>query len=131
MSQVKLRGIKKLADDLEKRLGKAAMQRITDKGLIEGAKEFEKELKREFETFRDTGASIEEITISPPYTDRGVRTIKIHWKGPDGRFRIIHLNEWGTIKNPNPRGKGAVARAMKNAEKAYRDAVKKALKAGV
>ncbi|SFP80980.1 hypothetical protein SAMN05421839_1771, partial [Halolactibacillus halophilus] len=53
------------------------------------------------------------------------------WKGPNGRYRIIHLNEWGTINNPNPAGKGAIARALKNSEKAYRDAVRKALKGGL
>jgi len=88
-------------------------------------------LKTQFERFRDTGGSIEEITISEPMWVGSVRTVKVHWKGPRGRYRIIHLNEFGTIKNPNPRGKGAIARAMRSAERAYREAIKQAIERGI
>lgn len=120
---MQLKGMDKLLSTLEQKLGKAKMQSMSDEALREGAKVFVQELKKEFQSFRDTGASIDEITISPPMTIGGVRTIKIHWKGPKNRYRIIHLNEWGTVKNPNPRGKGAIARAMRNAETAYRNAI--------
>ncbi|MFD2628787.1 hypothetical protein [Oceanobacillus kapialis] len=128
---VKIKGLKKLQNELEKKLGQQAMQRISDKALMDAANEFVKVLKQEFESFKATGASIDEITITGPLWENGVRTIKVHWRGPDGRYRIIHLNEWGTINNPSPRGKGAVARALKNSEKAYRDAVKKSLQGGL
>jgi hypothetical protein len=85
----------------------------------------------QFATFKDTGASIEEMTISDPLWVSGVRTIKIHWRGPKDRYRIIHLNEFGTVQNPSPRGKGAIARAMRNAESAYRNAIKKAIREGL
>ncbi|GAA5416198.1 hypothetical protein Pryu01_01230 [Paraliobacillus ryukyuensis] len=125
---VKIKGLKKLQNELEKKLGQQAMQRISDKALLDAANEFVKVLKQEFESFKDTGASINEITITGPVWENDIRTMKIHWRGPEGRYRIIHLNEWGTINNPNPAGKGAIARALKNSEKAYRNAVKKALK---
>ncbi|MEC5422392.1 hypothetical protein QGM71_02665 [Virgibacillus sp. C22-A2] len=128
---VKITGLDKLLSDLESKLGKEGMQRISDQALIDAADEFVKALRSEFQSFRDTGASIDEITTTGPEWVNGVRSIKVHWKGPKGRYRIIHLNEWGTVKNPNPRGKGAVARAMKRSEKAYRDAVRKALKGGL
>lgn len=128
---VKIRGMKKLMDDLERHLGKAKMQAVTDRALKAGAKVFVEELKRQLETFKDEGYTVEEVTISEPFTQNGVRTIKVYWKGPKGRFRIIHLNEWGTVKNPNPRGKGKIALALRNAEKAYREAIKKTIKAGI
>ncbi|WP_117161340.1 hypothetical protein [Paraliobacillus sp. X-1268] len=128
---VKINGLKKLQNELEQKLGQKAMQQITDKALLNAAKEFVKELEKEFESFRDTGGSIEEITIKGPEWINGVRVATIHWRGPKGRYRIIHLNEWGTINNPNPDGKGAIARALKNSGKAYRDAVRKALKGGL
>ncbi|MCC2250497.1 hypothetical protein JUJ52_11045 [Virgibacillus sp. AGTR] len=129
---VKIRGLDKLLAELETKLGKQAMQRISDEALINAAKEFVRNLKSEFESFKDEGYSIEEITIKgPEYGPDGARRVTVHWSGPHGRYRIIHLNEWGTIKNPNPRGKGAVARAMKNSEKAYRAAVRNALKGGL
>lgn len=128
---VELKGTDKLLKELEERLGKQAMQRISDKALLDGANLFVEELKKQFENFKDTGASIAEITITGPLWEAGERTVKIHWKGPKGRYRIIHLNEWGTIKNPNPRGKGAIARALKNSEIAYHQAIKKALQEGL
>ncbi|MGR6338179.1 HK97-gp10 family putative phage morphogenesis protein [Priestia megaterium] len=128
---VQIKGLNKLLSDLEKQLGKVNVQRISDYALKEGAKVFVRELKTQFQPFKDTGASIDEITISDPFTLNGVRTIKIYWHGPEGRYRIIHLNEWGTVKNPNPRGKGAIARAMRNAENAYKAAVMNAVRRGI
>lgn len=125
---VSIKGEKQLLAELERRLGAAKMNQVSDRALRAGAEVFVQELKNQFESFRATGASIDEITISEPMTIKGARTIKVHWKGPKGRYRIIHLNEWGTVKNPNPRGKGAIARALRNAENAYRNAIKQSLK---
>lgn len=128
---VEVKGLSTLLNELEKRYGQKNMQRISDKALIDGAKVFVRELENQFRSFKDTGASIEEITISDPMTIGGVRTVKVHWRGPKDRYRIIHLNEWGTVKNPNPKGKGAIARALRNAEDAYRNAIKEALRRGL
>ena len=128
---VKITGLNQLIKELEQRLGKQAMQRISDEALKKGAEVFVKELKSQFESFKDTGASIDEITISEPMWEAGVRTVKVHWKGPKDRYRIIHLNEFGTVQNPNPRGKGAIARALRNAERKYRQVVKEAIERGI
>ncbi|MDE5054898.1 hypothetical protein NDK25_22035 [Niallia taxi] len=128
---VSVTGNSQLERELMRRLGSQRTQQIVDRALLAGANVFVRELKQQFETFKDTGESIEEITISQPMTVGGARTVKIHWKGPKGRYRIIHLNEWGTVKNPNPRGKGAIARAMRNAENAYRETVKRELRRGL
>lgn len=128
---VKVTGLNQLLSTLEKKYGPEAVQRISDQALKEGAKAFVRELKLQFELFKDTGGSIEEITISKPMTIAGARTIKVHWRGPKGRYRIIHLNEWGTVKNPNPKGKGAIARALRNAEKAYQAALLNAVRRGL
>ncbi|MFD9629012.1 hypothetical protein [Peribacillus muralis] len=128
---VKIHGVKAVMAELEKRLGKAKAQQLSDKALKQGAQVFIKELKSQFHSFKDTGASIEEMTISEPMWVAGVRTINIHWRGPKDRYRIIHLNEFGTVQNPSPRGKGAIARAMRNAESAYRSAIKKAIREGL
>lgn len=128
---VKMTGEKKLIAEIEKRLGKMKAQQLSDIALKKGAEVFVRELKNEFESFKDTGATIDEMTISEPMWVNGSRTIKIHWKGPKDRYRIIHLNEFGTVKNPNPKGKGAVARAMRNAEKEYRDTIKRVIREGI
>lgn len=121
---VKINGFEKLLKDLETRFGTGRTQQISDQALKAGAKVYVKELKSQLEMFRDTGATVDEVTISEPETINGSRTIKVYWKGPKNRYRIIHLNEWGTIKNPNPAGKGAIARSLQSAASAYRNAIK-------
>lgn len=128
---VKITGMDKITRDLESRYGKAAMQSKVDRALRAGAEVFVKELKSQFETFKDTGASIEEMTITEPYDLSGARTITVKWVGPKKRYSLIHLNEFGTIKNPSPRGKGAIARALNNSRLAYRKALRDSLKGGV
>jgi hypothetical protein len=128
---VRLTGQTQLIRQLEQRLGEQAAIRISDEALKAGARVFVQELKLQLATFRDKGETIEEVTISEPRLQGRTRVIKIHWRGPHGRYRIIHLNEWGTVKNPNPRGKGAIARALRNAESEYRAAVRRAIEEGI
>lgn len=127
---VKISGLNKLQKELESRLGKAKMQSIVDAALKDGAAVFIQELKSQFESFKDTGESIKEMTATEPYDLAGVRTITVKWVGPNKRYSIIHLNEFGTIKNPSPRGKGAIARALENSRKAYRKALADRIRRG-
>ncbi|MDN6161879.1 MAG: hypothetical protein L0I79_03805 [Atopostipes sp.] len=127
---VKLKGMKELERALERKYGRQKMKKISDEALLAGGQVIVEAIKKSFESFKDTGASIDEVTLSRPYLLNGVRTIKIHWKGPDGRYRIVHLNEFGTIKNPNPRGKGAIDRALRSGRDAYFKIVKRHLEKG-
>lgn len=126
---IEVKGEDAVIRELERRLTGARALAIQDRALMAGAKVFVEELRRQFESFKDTGASLKEMTIGNPETVGGQRRISIFWKGPKNRFRIIHLNEFGTVNNPNPAGKGAIARAMRNAERAYRNVVKRELEA--
>ena len=128
---VSISGLRELLAGLEEQFGAQHVQRISDRALSEGAQVFVTELKQQFQSFRDTGASIEEITVSEPHTVNGYRTVVIHWKGPKNRYGIIHINEWGSVKNPNPRGKGAIARALRNAEREYRKTISEVLREGL
>lgn len=128
---VSVTGNSQLERELMRRLGSQRTQQIVDRALLAGARVFVYELKSQFESFKDTGASINEITISQPVTVGGARTVKIFWRGPKGRYRVIHLNEWGTVNNPNPEGKGAIARALRNAAETYRNAIKQELRRGL
>lgn len=127
---VKLKGMKELERALERKYGRQKMKKISDEALLAGGQVIVEEIKKSFESFKDTGASIDEVTLSKPYSLNGVRTIKVHWKGPEDRYRIIHLNEFGTIKNPNPRGKGAIDRALRSGRDAYFKVVKRQLEKG-
>lgn len=127
---VKLKGMKELERALERKYGRQKMKKISDEALLAGGQVIVKEIKKSFESFKDTGASIDEVTLSRPYSLNGVRTIKVHWKGPKDRYRIIHLNEFGTVKNPNPRGKGAIDRALRSGRDTYFKIVKRHLEKG-
>lgn len=121
---VKVNGVEEVNRELERRFGGKSMERILDKALLAGATVIKKELERNFESFKDTGASKDEITISKPMTLNGTRTVVIYWSGPKKRYTIIHLNEFGTIKNPSPRGKGAIERALRAGQAEYLRVVK-------
>lgn len=125
---VNISGIEEVEAALRERLGAERMVGISDRALVKAADVFVKELSSQMSSFRDTGATVDEITISEPYEFGGKRTIKVHWKGPKNRYRIIHLNEYGTVHSPNPKGKGAIARALQSSESAYRSAVEQSLR---
>lgn len=133
MIDIKMTGVNELLDELEKRLGKQAMERISDEALIKGAELFVKILNAYIGTSgkHAKGWTVADTSIEGPVYIGGVKTVKIHWNGPHGRYRIIHLNEWGTVKTPNPPRKGAIAKAMKEAEEVYRNAVKQAVLEGI
>lgn len=127
---VRIYGVDRLLRELEQKFGQKRISEIVDSALEKGALIFGMELRRQIKTFSDgtgwsKGYSLEEITISPPNANsRGTRSVIVYWRGPHNRYRIIHLNEWGTIRNPNPRGKGKIAKAMELSRRAYGKAVR-------
>lgn len=121
---VKVNGVDEINRELERRLGGKSMERILDKALREGARTVKTELVKQFEGFADKRHSINEMVISKPMTLNGTRTVVIYWSGPKNRYTIIHLNEFGTIKNPSPRGKGAIERALRAGQSEYLRVVK-------
>lgn len=127
---VRVHGVNRLLKELDNRFGKKRIDEITDEALTMGALVFGMELRRQLRTFSDgtgysKGYTLDELTISPPSANAdGNRSIMIFWRGPHSRYRIIHLNEWGTIRNPRPRGKGKIAKAMELSKKAYAKAIR-------
>lgn len=128
---VEINGISQLLAGIQKRLGPQAMVRISDEALKEASLVYKVFLLGQLEAFKDTGATVDELTFTEPYWKDGVRTITVHWKGPKGRYRVIHLNEYGTVTNPNPRGKGAIARSLQAAAVAYRRAIEQAVRRAI
>lgn len=133
MIKINIKGEEIVIAELERRFGKANMDRVSDAALKAGADVFVKYLKSSIGTSGKyaKGWTVKDITISEPLYVGGVKTIKVHFNGPHGRYRIVHLNEWGTVRIPNPPRKGAIARAMREAEQAYREAIKKAVLEGI
>ena len=133
---VKVTGFNELLGDIEKHFGKEAVGKVSDRALLRGAEVFVQELQTQIKTFSDKkgysqGHTYDEITIADPTWLGGKRVVTIHWRGPYDRYRIIHLNEWGTVKNPNPPGKGKIAKAMRSSEQAYIRTVREELRRGL
>ncbi len=128
---VKVYGVNSLLSELEARFGRQRIDAITARALDKGALIVSMELYRQLRTFKDKGYTIDELTISDPFASGSGQSINIYWKGPHGRYRIIHLNEWGTIRNPNPRGKGKIAKALKLSKRAYGQAIRDELRRAI
>ncbi|EAC9862515.1 hypothetical protein LP21_03255 [Listeria monocytogenes] len=125
---VEVTGVEELERQLVSLFGRENLPQLVDPALVAGAALVAKTLKSEFVQFKDTGASIDEINIEKPSYDKGVRSIKIDWKGPKDRYKIIHLNEYGYTRNGEkitPTGTGSIARSLRISERAYRAIVQK------
>ncbi|RIP33140.1 hypothetical protein BUZ14_11450 [Staphylococcus gallinarum] len=125
---VTVKGDKEIIAYLEKRFGKSATKRITDYALTKGGQKVVQIIKNNMKSFEDTGESVSETSLSKPMTIGGVRTVKVHWKGPKQRYRIIHLNEYGHFdrsgKWVNTSGKGVIEKAMREGRETYFKTVK-------
>ncbi|MDW4396795.1 hypothetical protein QI083_11060 [Staphylococcus saprophyticus] len=129
---VTVKGDKEIIAYLEKKYGKSATKRITDFALTKGGQKVAQIIKNNMKSFKDTGESVEETTVSKPMTINGVRTVKIHWRGPKQRYRIIHLNEYGHFdragKWVNTSGKGVIENAMREGRETYFRTVKEEMR---
>lgn len=129
---ISVKGDKEIIAYLEKKFGKSATKRITDFALTKGGQKVVQIIKRDMGSFKDTGESVSETSLSKPMTIGGVRTVKIHWRGPKQRYRIIHLNEFGHYdrsgKWVNPAGKGVIERAMREGRETYFRTVKEEIR---
>ncbi|MEU3039156.1 MULTISPECIES: hypothetical protein [Bacteria] len=127
-----LKGDKEIIAYLETKYGKSAMKRITDFALTKAGNKVVSIIKGNMKSFEDTGESVEETTLSKPMTIKGVRTVKIHWRGPKQRYRIIHLNEYGHYDRSgkwiNTAGKGVIENAMREGRETYFRTVKEEMR---
>lgn len=124
---VEVKGIPELIKQLEKRFSPEKVKKINDEALKKSGAYFKKELESAFESFKDTGASINEIQVSDPEYINGVRGVTVYWEGPMDRYRLIHLNEWGYTRNGKeyiPRGFAVIAKTLKSSEQKYKSIVK-------
>ncbi|MCD8825427.1 MULTISPECIES: hypothetical protein [Staphylococcus] len=125
---VEIKGTHNMLRKIREQYGEVKMLKVQDEALKIGSKYVVGVMKENFEVFKDTGESINEISVTSPYYIYGkVRMVKLHWEGSMNRYAIIHLNEYGSVKHPNPRGKGAIARTMFMAEKPYKKIIKETL----
>lgn len=132
---VKITGTNELIVELEEKLGRSAMEAIAKQAIGEGAEIVKKEINSSIAAAGNKGYAkgwtVADTTIDPVEIVGGIAKGKIHWAGSHGRHRIIHFNEWGTVKNPNPPRKGAIARAMRTSKEPYKQKIKTVIESGL
>ncbi len=123
---VNITGMDEVLAKLASKLSPAKLSRVEGEALKVAGRLTAVQLKRAVASYKDTGATVQEITVSNPRTVGGVKTIKIGWSGSGSRqrWRLVHLNEFGYTrggKTFSPRGMGKI--------QATYDAVKQPAKA--
>ena len=131
---VEFRGFEEIQKRLQQQLSEKNLQKITDKALLKGSEVVKKEVLQGLETFEDSGATIDELTVGKPISKKGYRMVKLGWNGPEKRYQLVHLNEFGYKRNGKRYGKdelkgfGQLEKAVSNSKQKYFDAVREEMK---
>lgn len=130
MIEVEVKGTEELMKKMESKYGKEAMRKKSDEALIEGSEYIKRKLEKNFEAFKDTGATIKETQRGEPHGVGSVRRVLIYWDGPKLRQKLIHLNEHGYDRKGRkhiPRGFGVIAKTLENTSAKYKNIIAKKL----
>ncbi|MDT0670666.1 hypothetical protein [Staphylococcus chromogenes] len=114
---------KAIMAELDKRFSKRKMIQIYDKALIAAGNEVLKAVKANIRYFRDTGAEYGEAKLSKPNWEKGLRSVRVYWEGPQHRYSVVHLNEKGFYarngKFIRPKGMGAIDKAIRSSRQTF------------
>lgn len=112
-----------ISKEVEKRLGKRKLQRITDYALEQAGEVVLDAIKANLKHFRDTGSEYGEAKLSKPMWEGGHRSVRIYWEGEKHRYSVVHLNEKGFYarngKFVRPKGMGAIDKALRASRDKY------------
>lgn len=120
-------GIDEVLRNMEKQLGTNKVNRTVNKSLREVGRMIEPDFKEAIGVFKDTGETIDSVTVSGVRRSEGIPGIKIGF-GAGSRWRLVHLNEFGYAKQRNPRGLGVIRRFSDELEGVYPKIIKEKLK---
>ncbi|MCG7838101.1 hypothetical protein MI410_09610 [Staphylococcus epidermidis] len=134
---VEIKGIEGVTDKVHQDIQNLISKTETE-SLLNGAEVVKSAIIKEFGKFKDTGASIDEIKISKPVKSNGKSKVILYWGGPQKRYKIIHLNEYGYTKHGKkkaskikPRGFGAIQRALLLSRNNYKDTVSNGFRSNI
>lgn len=118
----KVTGMEGLQKAITEAYSGAKARQIRKAALNAGGDVVVKQLKENFEKFKDTGYSKDEITRTDAKSRNGVEELKIGWDGKHGRWRLVHLNEFGYNRmgrQHTPRGFGVIAKTIEETKSKY------------
>lgn len=123
---VNIRGMDEVLANMEKKLGTRAVTKYSNSALNVAGRYMAVKLKAAVSSYRDTGATVNEIVAGKPKLKGGVRTIQIGWDGSGSkqRYRLVHLNEFGYTRfgrSYSPRGFGKVQNAYDSSKTAMKE----------
>lgn len=119
---INIKGNREFQQQLEKQLGKDKTNAITRKAINKAATGVKSNLKSDIEPFKDTGATYDEIVLTNARKIKGDIRADLGWNGPQDRWRLVHLEEWGYQRNGRqikPRTFGAITKSLKSSEEMY------------
>lgn len=125
----KVSGIDELLNEMENRLGDAKVKTIVNRALRETGQEVEPKFRSSISTYRDTGQTVAQITVSGVKREEGIPKVEIGF-GSGSRWRLVHLSEFGYAGNGNPRGLGVIRRFSSELEGEYPNIIRPKLKSG-
>jgi hypothetical protein len=118
---VEIKGMDEVLSNLEKKLGTRAVNKVSKEALNIAGRYMAVQLKSAVSSYRDTGATVNEIVVGKSKLVGGIRKIGIGWDGTGTkqRYRLVHLNEFGYTRfgrHYSPGGLGKVQKAFSSAK---------------
>lgn len=130
MTGAELKGMDDILKKLEQKFGSAKVTRAVNKTLNTAGDETQKKVEQGVSSFRDSGATVAQVTRTNARKIQEVPTVKIGW-GQGSRWRLEHLNEFGYTRHGKfvrPRGFGVLQRVIDSEKTEYPERIKKGLK---
>ncbi|MFY4479666.1 hypothetical protein [Latilactobacillus sakei] len=113
---VEIKGMDEVLAKLDQQLGTRKVNAYSKEALTIMGRYLAVQIKNAVASYRDTGATVQEIVVSTPRKKDGTLTVKIGWDGMGSRqrWRLVHLNEFGYTRSGRtyrPRGIGKIQKA--------------------
>lgn len=125
-SGFKITGLEDLEKAILETYSGAKAKKIRKVALNAGGDVIVDHLKKNFESFKATGYSKDEIMRTDARTKNEVEELKVGWDGAHERWRLVHLNEFGYTKlgkQYTPRGFGVIGKTIVETRGDYENAV--------
>lgn len=117
-----LKGVDEVLNKLEEQLGERKRNRVVNQTLNDAGEEFKEKFAAGLATYRDTGASYNEVTRSRSSRRGGTFSLRVGLRGPMNRYALLHLNEFGYVRwgrRYSPRGMGVIRQVIDSEGQKY------------
>ena len=131
---VEIRGLEEVLAAMEERLGTRKRTAVINNALKVASPIVETAVKTAVATYRDSGATFNEVVATAPKKFQGIQKVRIGWNGPMARYALVHLNEFGYTRygrRYSPAGMGKIQGAIDSSRLPYKWVVQIELRKGL